>query len=111
MRAAALEAGIVTNYGVNGWGDSAVRIVNCMGFGMCGTCRVLIKKGIENTNKLTFKEKLKFKVPVPLGDPIPFFAYIGNEDQMRLACQTKVLGDLEVETAPEVNLFGENYFS
>jgi ferredoxin len=111
LRSAAADAGIVTNYGVNGWGDGMVRTLNCMGMGMCGTCRVLIKKGIENTSKLTLKEKVKFKVPIPTGDPIPFFAYIGNEDEMRLACQTKVLGDLEVETAPEVNLFGDNYFS
>jgi hypothetical protein len=30
---------------------------------------------------------------------------------MRLACQTLVKGDIEVETAPEMNLFGENFFS
>jgi hypothetical protein len=28
-----------------------------------------------------------------------------------LACRTKVLGDMEVETGPELNLFGENFFS
>jgi hypothetical protein len=38
-------------------------------------------------------------------------AFIGNEDTMRLACRTKVLGDMEVETGPELNLFGENFFS
>ena len=111
LRTAAAEAGITTNYGVNGWGDGLIRNLNCHGFGFCGTCRVNIKKGIENTNNLTLKEKVKFKVPVPTGDPVPFFAYIGNEETMRLACQTKVLGDIEVETAPEMNLFGENYFS
>jgi ferredoxin len=113
LRTAAAEAGIGTNYGVNGWGDAVFRTLNCHGLGACGTCRVLIKQGIENTNQLTLMEKLKFKVPVPTTspDPIPYFAYLGNEDQMRLACQTKVLGDLEVETAPEMNLFGENYFS
>jgi hypothetical protein len=30
---------------------------------------------------------------------------------MRLACMTKVLGDIEVETGPELDLFGENFFS
>ena len=112
LRKAAADAGIVTNYGVNGWGDSILKYANCKGLGACGTCRVLIKKGIENTNKLTMMEKAKFKCPVPTGpDPIPFFAYIGHEEEMRLACQTKVLGDIEVETSPEVNLFGENFFS
>jgi hypothetical protein len=38
-------------------------------------------------------------------------AYIGNEDTMRLACRTKVLGDIEVQTGPQLNLFGENFFS
>ena len=38
-------------------------------------------------------------------------AYIGNEDTMRLACRTQVLGDIEVETGPQLNLFGENFFS
>lgn len=30
---------------------------------------------------------------------------------MRLSCQTKVHGDIEVETCPKVNLFGDNFFS
>ena len=38
-------------------------------------------------------------------------AYIGNEEQMRLACRTKVLGDIEVQSKPPLNLFGENFFS
>jgi len=38
-------------------------------------------------------------------------AYIGNEQTMRLACQTRVNGDITVETKPALNLFGENFFS
>jgi hypothetical protein len=30
---------------------------------------------------------------------------------MRLSCQVKVMGDMEVETGPKLNLFGENFFS
>ena len=30
---------------------------------------------------------------------------------MRLACCTTVHGDIEVESGPPVNLFGENFFS
>jgi hypothetical protein len=30
---------------------------------------------------------------------------------MRLACQSKVMGDVEVHTCPPLNLFGENFFS
>jgi len=39
------------------------------------------------------------------------FAFIGNEDTMRLACRTKVMGDMDVVTQPELNLTGENFFS
>ena len=78
--------------------------------GMCGTCRVLVTKGMENTNKLTMREYLKFKVPLT-PDPIPPLAYVGHEDTMRLACCTTVQGDIEVESGPQVNLFGENFFS
>jgi len=115
LRTEALKAGIFTNVGfVNGIGCSLNKsLLNCHGFGMCGTCRVLITKGMENTNKLTFREWLKFKtvVPTPLPDPVPPLAYVGHEDTMRLACCTKVEGDIEVETGPEINLFGENFFS
>jgi ferredoxin len=38
-------------------------------------------------------------------------AYIGNEEQMRLSCQTQVNGDVDVVTQPELNWFGENFFS
>jgi ferredoxin len=38
-------------------------------------------------------------------------AFMGQEDTMRLACQTKVHGDMEVQTKPSLNLFGENFYS
>ncbi|HBK74050.1 MAG TPA: ferredoxin, partial [Planctomycetaceae bacterium] len=38
-------------------------------------------------------------------------AYIGNEETMRLACQTRVNGDITVTTCPPTNLYGENFFS
>ena len=37
--------------------------------------------------------------------------FVGNEETMRLACQVTIYGDMEVETGPELNLFGENFFS
>jgi len=30
---------------------------------------------------------------------------------MRLACQTRVEGDITVTTCPAMNLYGENFFS
>lgn len=116
LRAEAVKAGINLNQGVNGFGSSINKYVNCnamsLGFlhGQCGTCRVLITKGMENTNKMTFWERMKFKA-VLTPDPVPALAFVGHEETMRLACCTKVHGDIEVETGPELNLFGDNFFS
>ena len=110
LRQEAVKAGINLNKGVNGYGESINKYANCMGLGMCGTCRVLITKGMENTNKLTTSEWLKFKT-VLTPDPIPALAYVGHEGTMRLACCTTVEGDIEVQSGPEINLFGENFFS
>lgn len=109
LRTVALNAGINVHQGLNGIGASANRYFNCKGLGQCGTCRVNIVKGMENVNSPGMVEKFRFKCPVP--DPIPALAYIGHEDTMRLSCKTIVNGDIEVETGPELDLFGENFFS
>jgi len=117
LRAEALKAGINVNHmvcgvseGVDAFAANAGKMLNCRGFGLCGTCRVLITAGAENVNEMTTLEQLKFKyAPVP--DPMPAMAFIGHEDTMRLACKTQVNGDVEVETMPEMNMFGENFFS
>ena len=111
LRREAIKAGVNLYHGVNGIGAALNKspIGNCHGLGMCGTCRVLITEGVENTNKMGVLERAKFNCPVP--DPIPCMAFIGNEDKMRLACKTTVHGDIAVETAPEFNVFGENFFS
>ena len=112
LRTEAIKAGINLNCGVNGYGKDINKFMNCKGLGMCGTCRVNITAGIENTNKMTTREWMKFKTPVSVPpDPIPCLAYVGNEETMRLACMTKVLGDIEVESGPDISLFGDNFFS
>jgi len=111
LRTEALKAGIHTNQGfVNGigrWANSS--FANCHGLGLCGTCRVLVTKGMENTNAMGMIENFRFHNPLP--DPFPSLSFIGNEDTMRLSCKVQVLGDMEVETAPTMDLFGENFFS
>jgi len=109
LRKEALNAGVNLYQGINGYGASINRYANCMGMGMCGTCRVAIKKGQENTNEMTFVEGIRLK-KFPSHDP-GCFAYIGNDKEMRLACCCEVNGDIEVETGPEFNWFGENFFS
>lgn len=109
LRQEAIKAGINVHQGLNGFGASINKIVNCHGIAQCGTCRVKITKGMDNTSPMGVFEKLRFYNPIP--DPLPSMAFVGNEETMRLACCTKVYGDIEVETGPELNLFGENFFS
>lgn len=117
LRAEAIKAGINVHQGFNGIGAAANKFVNCKGWGQCGTCRVSITSGAENVSEMGIVEKARFKYPIPTPvtpgglDPIPCMAFIGNEETMRLACQAKVNGDIEVETGPELDLFGENFFS
>ena len=100
LRKAALEAGVNLYQGINGFGASINKVFNCHGLGQCGMCRVLITSGMES---------FKFRVPLP--DPMAALAYVGHEQTMRLACYTEVNGDIEVETGPEIDLYGENFFS
>jgi ferredoxin len=109
LRKEAMKAGINPHQGFNGLGAGLNKYLNCHGLGQCGTCRVQIVKGMENTSPMGALEKLRFFNPIP--DPLPCMAYIGNEQTMRLACQLTVHGDMEVETGPELDLYGENFFS
>jgi ferredoxin len=112
LRKEAMKAGINVHQGVNGFGAGLNKIVNCKGFAQCGTCRVKITKGMDNASPMGVFEKFRFHSPITLfPDPLPSMAYIGDEDTMRLSCCVKVYGDLEVETGPQLNLFGENFFS
>ena len=77
--------------------------LNCRGLGWCGTCKVLVKKGMENLGGKTFMERFNFNC-----HPLTMLARIGHEDEMRLSCQTTVQGDCTIETRPSLNLSGEN---
>jgi ferredoxin len=109
LRKEAMKAGINLYQGLNGIGAGINKYANCHGIGQCGMCRVKITKGMDNASPMGLIEKLRFYNPLP--DPIPCMSFIGNESTMRLACQTIVNGDMEVETGPELNLFGDNFFS
>jgi ferredoxin len=117
LRKEAIKAGINLYPGLNGLGAGVNKYLNCHGLGQCGMCRVRITKGSEHASPMGWLEWTRFRVPVPTPitpgglDPVPCLAYIGNEESMRLACQTLVNGDMEVETGPPLNLFGENFFS
>ncbi|HEX4131116.1 MAG TPA: ferredoxin [Pirellulales bacterium] len=106
LRVEALKAGVKLYNGINGFGAKVNQVINCYGFGHCGTCRVQIAKGMDHASPMGLIERTTFKI-----NPSAAFAYIGNEKTMRLACQVKVHGDMDVVTCPEFNLFGENFFS
>ena len=57
-------------------------IINCRGIGTCGTCAVEI---IGQVNPSNWKDKARRSLPPH-----------SLERNRRLACQTKVLGDIEV---------------
>jgi hypothetical protein len=66
---------------------------------------VLIKKGRENVSPQGWFEKLRL-----IAGPLTFFFRLNREDELRLACRTRVYGDIEVETQPSMNLHGEKFW-
>ncbi len=98
LRQVALQAGIALYNGVE-------RYLNCRGMGMCGTCKVLVKSGMENLNRKTLMEKANFSM-----HPLSLLSAIGHENEMRLACQVHVKGDCSIETTPGLNVSGENFW-
>jgi ferredoxin len=116
LRVEARKAGIE----ISGWTASL-----CRGLGLCGTCRVLVKKGMENIGpKNMTPEKFKeFQEKVAKGEAKPnaktfmerltlgrMFSAIGHEDEIRLSCQVRVNGDCTIETKPGFNWSGDNFW-
>ncbi len=61
------------------------KMMNCGGYGQCGTCIVEIVEGMENLSPRTEVENRKLK---------------RKPDTYRLACQTLVNGSVTVKTKP-----------
>ena len=81
-------------------------LMNCMGLGLCNSCKVIVKKGGENVSPPSKFEKVSMMI-----HPLTFFARLGHEKDLRLACQMRVNGDIEVQTQPPMNWHGENFWS
>lgn len=58
------------------------KVINCLGFGSCGTCAVEVTGEVS---ELKGKEKLRLSLPPH-----------SPSKNLRLACQTKVLGDVTI---------------
>jgi ferredoxin len=94
LREEARKAGIEIYSGMD-------RYLNCRGNGLCGTCKVLVKKGMENLSPKGPLERFKLAT---------MLSSVGHEDEIRLSCQVKVNGDCTVETRPPFNWSGENFW-
>lgn len=79
--------------------------LNCRGNGLCGSCKVLVKKGMENLNPKGLLEKFTLAT-----SPATSMAIVGHEDEMRLSCQVRVNGDCTIETRPAFNWSGETFW-
>lgn len=105
LRKAAMQAGVEVYVGPD-------KYLHCPGLGMCTTCKVMIHKGAENVSEQGWWEKMNIMkmsmAPPPMS--CTFFGRIGHEDELRLSCQTKVHGDIEVEATPAFNWHGERYW-
>jgi ferredoxin len=81
------------------------RVLNCMGHGLCGSCKVLVKKGMENLSSKGWLERFTLATA-----PTTAMAIVGHEDEMRLSCQCQVNGDCTIETRPTFNWSGDNFW-
>ena len=95
LRTEALKANVSLYPGLS-------KYLNCHGMGSCGTCKVLVKQGMENLSAMGMYEKIRLAL-------MPF-ATIGHETEMRLACQMTVNGDCTIQTKPTVDMYGENFW-
>jgi ferredoxin len=95
LRQAAREAGIEVYQGFD-------RYLNCRGLGLCGTCRVYVKKGMENLGPKTLMERIRLGLSM---------ASVGHEEEIRLSCQTAVNGDCSIEVRPAFNYSGDTFWS
>jgi ferredoxin len=118
LREEARKAGIQIYRGLD-------RFLNCRGLGLCGTCRVLVKKGMENLRPkgMSVEEWRQHQDRIKLGQngPVPkgrlerftlarMLATVGHENEMRLSCQLQVHGDCTIETQPSFNWSGQNFW-
>lgn len=105
LRKEARKAGVAIHGVALSLLNPVANVLNCMGNGMCGTCRVLVKKGMENLSAKGLIEKANLAA-----HPETMLVAIGNEQEIRLACQVTVNGDCTIETHPSINWDGENFW-
>ncbi len=63
--------------------NGGANLINCRGLGTCGTCAVLIQGEVSSQSAI---EKIRLNLP----------PHLGSHSNRRLACQVKILGDIEI---------------
>ena len=87
LRQALLAAGIDLYNG-------QARVINCRGIGTCGTCAVRIEGAADAVSAVNWRDRVRRRLPPHDRDgrrPVP-----GDHRPLRLACQTRVQGDIRV---------------
>lgn len=72
------------------------KLLNCLGFGLCGTCRVEVVDG-KGVPPMTPREE------APLIGLAPFYARKVPKN-VRLSCRIEVSGDITVKTYPKIEI-------
>jgi ferredoxin len=72
------------------------KILNCFGFGLCGTCRVEVVDG-KGAPPMTPREE------APLVGLLPFYGRKIPKN-VRLSCRVDVAGDMAVRTSPAIGI-------
>jgi ferredoxin len=98
LRQEAIKAGVQVYKGIH-------QYLNCRGNGLCGSCKVLVKKGTENLSAKGLLERFTLATA-----PTTAMGIIGHEHEMRLSCQAAVKGDCIIETKPAFNWSGETFW-
>ena len=98
LRQEAIKAGVQVYKGIH-------QYLNCFGHGLCGSCKVLVKKGMENLSKKRRLERFTLATA-----PTTMLSIVGHEEEMRLSCQVEVHGDCTIETRPAFNWSGDNFW-
>jgi len=89
LRKVLLQNGVSPYTGVD-------RLLNCMGNGLCGTCRVEVADG-KGVSPMTPMEETALVGLFPLyGRSIP--------KNVRLSCRATVTGDVSLRTHPEISI-------
>lgn len=69
--------------------NGKANVINCRGLGTCGTCAVAVVSGVVSPPDVTARERIRLSLP-------PHDLQRARIEKLRLACQVRVCGDVEL---------------